>query len=96
MEGKAVITSRRSSELTCVHIHMYIAYVCRWLAYTLECVDVALAVGAGVCHILEVVNQAGDQAASQITPHTEADETEECVHHTNFIRNAGDNCLMAM
>lgn len=37
------------------------------LAYTLVCVDVALAVGAGVRHILQVINQTRDQAAAQIT-----------------------------
>lgn len=37
------------------------------LAYALVCVDVALAVGAGVRHILEVVDQTRDQAAAKIT-----------------------------
>lgn len=39
----------------------------RWgtlLAYALVCVDVALAVGASVCHILEIINQTWDQAAA--------------------------------
>lgn len=39
----------------------------RWgtlLAYALVCVDVALAVGASVRHILEVINQTWDQAAA--------------------------------
>lgn len=40
---------------------------CRWLADTLVCVNIALAVRAGVCHILEVINQAGNQAAAKIT-----------------------------
>lgn len=42
----------------------------RWgtlLAYALVCVDVALAVGASVRHILQVINQTWDQAAAEIT-----------------------------
>lgn len=39
-----------------------------WLAYTFVCVDVTLAVGAGVRHILQVVDQTGNQAAAQIAP----------------------------
>lgn len=52
----------------CVHVHISVAYSCRWLAYTLVCVNVALTVRAGVCHILEVINQTGNQAAAEITP----------------------------
>lgn len=48
----------------CVHVHISVAYCCRWLAYTLVCVNVALTVRAGVCHILEVVDQTGNQAAA--------------------------------
>lgn len=55
----------------CVHVHVSVAYSCRWLAYTLVCVNVALAVRAGVCHILEVINQTGDQAAAEVTPENE-------------------------
>lgn len=55
----------------CVHVHVSVAYSCRWLAYTLVCVNVALTVRAGVCHILEVINQAGNQAAAEITPGNE-------------------------
>lgn len=47
---------------------MSVIYSCRWLAYTLVCVNVALAVRAGVCHILEVINQAGNQTAAKVTP----------------------------
>lgn len=50
------------------------------LAYALVCVDVALAVGAGVSHILQVVNQTWDQAAAQVTANKEAEEAEERVH----------------
>lgn len=39
-------------EFMCVHVHIPVAYSCRWLAYTLVCVNVALTVRAGVCHIL--------------------------------------------
>lgn len=38
------------------------------LAHALVRVDVGLAVGTCVCHVLEVVEQAGDQAAAEITP----------------------------
>lgn len=55
----------------CVHVHVSVAYSRRWLAYTLVCVDVALTVRAGVCHILEVINQTGNQAATEITPENE-------------------------
>lgn len=47
---------------------MSVAYSRLWLADALECVDVALTVRAGVCHILEVVDQTGNQAAAKITP----------------------------
>lgn len=40
----------------CVHIHGSVAKHCRWLADALVCVDVALTVRTGVCHILEVIN----------------------------------------
>lgn len=66
IEIKAATTTRRSCEFMCVHI-LYVsceAFVCRWLAYTLVCVDVAPAIGASVCHILEVINQTGNQAAA--------------------------------
>lgn len=55
----------------CVHVHVSVAYSCRWLAYTLVCVNVALTVRASVCHILEVINQARDQATAEITPRSE-------------------------
>lgn len=55
----------------CVHVHVPVAYSCRWLAYTLVCVNVALTVRAGVCHILQVINQTGNQAAAEITPENE-------------------------
>lgn len=47
------------------------------LAYALVCVNVAIAVRAGVCYILQVVNQARNQAASKVTPHKEAEEAEK-------------------
>lgn len=61
----------------CVHVHVSVAYSCRWLAYTLVCVNVALTVRAGVCHILEVINQTGNQAAAQITPENEKEQREK-------------------
>ena len=60
----------------CVHVHVSLAYSCRRLAYTLVCVNVALTVRAGVSHILEVVNQTGNQAATEITP--ENDRRKYC------------------
>lgn len=38
------------------------------LAHALVRVDVGLAVGTRVRHVLEVIEQAGDQAAAEITP----------------------------
>lgn len=38
------------------------------LAHALVRVDVGLAVGTRVGHVLEVVEQAGDEAAAEITP----------------------------
>lgn len=61
----------------CVRVHVSYTCGCRWLAYALVCVDVALAVGAGVRHILEVVDQAGDQTAAEVTPA----EVVTCTHH---------------
>lgn len=78
MGGKPVTTSRRSSEFMCVHVHVSVAYCCRWLAYTLVCVNVPLTVRAGVCHILEVINQAGNQAAAEITS---GNETKQAKYH---------------
>lgn len=37
-------------------------------AQALVRVDVGLAARARVCHILEVIDEAGDQAAAQVTP----------------------------
>lgn len=51
----------------CVHVHVSVIYSCRWLAYAFVCVNVALTVRAGVCHILEVINQTGNQTAAKIT-----------------------------
>lgn len=38
------------------------------LAHALVGVDIGLAVGTRVCHVLEVVEEAGDQAAAEIAP----------------------------
>lgn len=51
----------------CVHVLVSVASSCPWLAYTLVCINVALTVRAGVCHILEVIDQTGNQAAAEIT-----------------------------
>lgn len=50
------------------------------LAQALVRVDVGFAAGACMRHILEVVDEAGDQAAAQITPHEAAEETQHEVH----------------
>lgn len=47
------------------------------LAQALVCVDVGFAAGARMCHILEVVDEARDQAAAQITPESEIRRPEE-------------------
>lgn len=49
------------------------------LAQALVRVDVGFATGARVRHILEVVDEAGDQAAAQITPESEMGRPEEKV-----------------
>lgn len=82
--------------IMCVLVHVSVAYRCRWLAYTLVCVNVALTVRAGVCHILEVVDQAGNQAAAEITPYEEAEEAEECVHEAGIVGDAGGDRLLAV
>lgn len=46
------------------------------LAHALVRVDVGLAVGTRVCHVLEVIEQAGDQAAAEITPGAEITHRE--------------------
>lgn len=51
----------------CVHVLVSVASSCPWLAYTLVCINVALTVRAGVCHILEVINHTGNQATAEIT-----------------------------
>lgn len=70
----------------CVHVHVSVAYSCRWLAYTLVCVNVALTVRAGVCHILEVINQAGNQAAAEITPGNEEQTDKISCHQVKHLR----------
>lgn len=80
----------------CVHVHVSYVCSCRWLAYTLVCVDVALAVRAGVCHILEVVDQAGNQTAAEVAPDEEAEEAEQRVHESHVVRDAGDDGLLTV
>lgn len=46
----------------------------RWLAQSLVRVDVGFAAGACVCHVLEVVDETGDQAAAQVTPTSEREQ----------------------
>lgn len=69
--GESVSTSRRC-ELSPTSS-------CRWLADALVCVDVALTVGAGVRHILEVVDQAGNQAAAEVTPGKDSTGSLACL-----------------
>lgn len=77
-------------------MHVSVTYSCRWLAYTLVCVNVALTVRASVCHILEVINQTGNQAAAEVTPYKEAEEAEECVHESDVVGDACDDGLLAV
>lgn len=67
----------------CKHVHVSVAYNCRWLAYTLVCVNVALTVRAGVCHILKVINQTWNQAAAEITPENK-EQTKYYIGKSNF------------
>lgn len=80
----------------CVHVLVSVASSCPWLAYTLVCINVALTVGAGVCHILEVINHTGNQAAAEITAYKEAEEAEECVHEADVVGDAGDDSLLTV
>lgn len=66
------------------------------LAYALVRVDVALAVGASVRHILEVIDQTRDQAAAEITSHKEAEQTEERVHEAHVVADSCDDGLLAV
>lgn len=66
------------------------------LAQALVCVDVGFAAGTCVCHILEVIDETGDQAAAQVTPHETAEETQHKVHQANLIGNLGGDCLLAV
>lgn len=80
----------------CVHIYVSVAYSCRWLAYTLVCVNVALTVRASVCHILKVIDQAGNQAAAEVTPHTEAEDAEQRVQEADVVGDSGNDCLLTV
>lgn len=66
------------------------------LAQALVCVDVGFAAGARVCHILEVIDEAGDQTAAQITPHEAAEETQHEVHQANLIGDLRGDGLLAV
>lgn len=77
-------------------MHVQVAYSGRGLAYTLVCVNVALTVRAGVRHILEVIDQTGNQAAAEITSYEEAEEAEECVHEADVVGDAGDDRLLTV
>lgn len=67
-----ITCSLRCCEYRCVPVHVSVQQTAvGGLAYTLVCVNVALTVGAGVCHILEVVNQTGNQAAAQVATEKE-------------------------
>jgi hypothetical protein len=49
-----------------------------------------------VCHILEVIDEAGDQAAAQITSHEAAEETQHKVHQADLIGDLGGDGLLAV
>lgn len=66
------------------------------LAQALVRVDVGFATGARVRHILEVVDEAGDQAAAQITPHEAAKEAQHEVHQANLVGDLGGDGLLAV
>lgn len=68
----------------------------RWLAQSLVRVDVGFAAGACVCHVLEVVDETGDQAAAQVTPHEAAEEAQHKVHQANLIGDLGGDGLLAV
>lgn len=47
-------------------------------------------------HILEVINQTGNQAAAEIAPYKETEEAEERVHEPDIMRDAGDDRLLTV
>lgn len=47
-------------------------------------------------HILQVIDQTGNQAASQITPYKKAEEAEERVHEADVVGDAGDDGLLTV
>lgn len=66
------------------------------LAQALVCADVGFAAGTCVRHILEVIDEAGDQAAAQVTPHEAAEETQHKVHQAYLVGDLGGNGLLAV
>lgn len=84
-----------------VPVHGFVANSCRWLADTLVCVNIALAVRAGVRHILEVIDQAGNQTAAEITSvnnknkslHVLTANASNEVHHANWIERPAMCCV---
>lgn len=66
------------------------------LAQALVRIDVGFATGACVRHILEVIDEAGDQAAAQITPHEAAKEAQHEVHQANLVGDLGGDGLLAV
>lgn len=66
------------------------------LAQALVRVDVGFATGARVRHILEVVDEAGDQAAAQVTPHKAAKEAQHEVHQADLVGDLGGDGLLAV
>lgn len=47
-------------------------------------------------HILQVIDQTGNQAAPEITSYKEAEEAEESVHEADVVGNARDDCLLTV
>lgn len=66
------------------------------LAHALVRVDIGLAVGTRVCHILEVIEQAGDEAAAEIAPHKAAQEAQQEAHEPNLVGDLGGDGLLAV
>lgn len=47
-------------------------------------------------HILQVINQTGDQATAEITTDKEAEQTKKGVHEADVMADAGDDGLLAV
>lgn len=96
MEGWGVVTTEHREQSTWGQTDRWGSPSLAPLAQALVCVDVGFAAGTRVRHILEVIDEAGDQAAAKITPHEAAEETQHKVHQANLVGDLGGDGLLAV